>query len=59
MSDEEIQEFADWLKVGIDRKWVSEPVCATHQGLPVRADEEAELEEGLDPCVPGVRVWIE
>lgn len=57
MSDEELDEFYAWIKVGIDRKWISEPVCATHDGLPNTEDEEKEWEDGYDPCIPGLRVW--
>jgi hypothetical protein len=54
----EVVEFADWMQTGIDRGWVSDIVCSTHNGLPLRKDEEDEFDEGYDPCVPGVRVWL-
>lgn len=47
--------FEEWLRVGVNSKFCSEPVCATHDGLPWT---EEELEDDLDdPCVPGVRLW--
>jgi hypothetical protein len=58
MTESEVEEFHDWLKVGIDKKWVSDLVCATHNGLPNTEAEEREWEEGFDPCVPGMRVWL-
>lgn len=57
MTDEEYQEFLDWLEIGVNRNWVSEPVCATHNGLPNTEEEEKEWDDGHDPCVPGLRVW--
>lgn len=59
LSDEEAAEFFDWLNQGIERGWVSSPVCATHEGLPITEDEGAEWDEGFDPCSPGLRIWAE
>jgi len=51
--------FQDWLAIGIEVGWVSEGVCDTHDGLPM-TDEEMELwDEGSDPCIPALRVWME
>ena len=62
MSDEEAvkdleNDFEAWILHGIERKWISDVVCATHNGLPATDEEEKEWDEGYDPCVPGVRVW--
>lgn len=54
---EDWQEFEAWLQVGIERKWVSRPHCATHDGVVGTEDEEREWEEGSDPCQTIVRVW--
>ena len=44
-------EFEIWLTNGIERGWVTEPFCNTHEGDPFMSDEEAqEWEEGGDPC---------
>jgi len=59
ISDEEAIEFLDWLNQGVNRGWVSEAVCVTHNGLPSTEDEDSEWEEGYDPCVPGLRIWVE
>lgn len=56
MSDMTIDE---WLQYGVDRKYCSEPVCSTHEGLPITKEEEKEWDEGYDPCAPGVRLWAE
>jgi hypothetical protein len=50
-------EFYEWFNVGIDHGWISEPVCATHEGLPSTASEAQEWEDGFDPCQAAVRVW--
>jgi hypothetical protein len=44
-------EFEIWLENGIERGWVSEPFCNTHEGDPYMTDEEMqEWDEGGDPC---------
>lgn len=49
--DIENKEFGIWLQNGIDRGWVTEPFCYTHDGDPYMSEEEAqEWEEGGDPC---------
>lgn len=50
-------QFWNWLRYGIDRGWVSEPACDTHDGTPMTPEEELEWEDGLDPCVHVVRLW--
>ena len=45
-------EFDDWLKAGIDKGWVTEPFCNTHDGDPyMTEEEEKEWEDGGDPCM--------
>lgn len=58
MTDDEYVEFWEWVKAGVSRGWVSEPVCATHQGLPTTKEEDDEWDEGFDPCSLGMRIWI-
>lgn len=55
----EISDFNDWLLEGLGRGWVSLPVCETHDGLPLMPEEELEFDEGLDPCITAMRVWVE
>lgn len=46
-----LTDFADWIHVGIENGWVTEPFCDTHNGDPYMSDEEAkEWDEGGDPC---------
>ena len=52
-----MMNFEEWLTAGIKYGYCSEPVCNTHDGLPSTPEEEEEWEQGLDPCVPAVRLW--
>ena len=49
--------FEDWLTMGIGFGYCSEPVCDTHDGLPMTPAEQNEFEDGYDPCIPAVRLW--
>lgn len=59
LSPEE-QEFGIWLGNGIERGWISDPYCHTHDGgLEYMSEEELEeLEAGGDPCEHVVRIFI-
>jgi hypothetical protein len=50
-------EFNAWLHEGIDQGWCSEAHCLRHDGLPLLPHEAADLETGLDVCVPLVRLY--
>jgi hypothetical protein len=44
-------EFDIWIANGIDRGWITEPFCNTHDGDPYMTEEEMqEWEDGGDPC---------
>ena len=50
-SDSDYKEFEIWLDNGIDRGWITEPFCNTHDGDPYMSEEEQqEWEAGGDPC---------
>ena len=49
--------FDEWLKIGRDNKWISEPVCNTHKGLPSTDDEEKQWIDGEDPCQHALRLY--
>jgi hypothetical protein len=52
-------EFYVWKKSGIDRGWISEGFCHTHDGDPyMTAEEEKEWEEGGDPCMLVFKVFL-
>ena len=56
---EEIEETSakhKWLKQGYDNGWISNSFCQTHDGVPWDEEEEAEWEDGGDPCALCVRI---
>lgn len=59
LSPEE-QEFGIWLENGIERGWISEPYCHTHDGgFQYMSEEEIqEWEDGGDPCCHVLRIFI-
>lgn len=50
-------DFDQWLKLGFDNGWIGPPVCYTHDGVPMTHDEEAEFDEGSDPCLHVLRLY--
>ena len=55
--DLDYKEFEIWLENGIERGWVTEPFCNTHEGDPYMTDEEMqEWEEGGDPCQVVIKI---
>jgi len=48
----------EWIQYGIDKGYCSDATCVTHEGLPNTKEEEQAWEDGWDPCVPGIRLWI-
>lgn len=53
-------EFQDWMQLGIDKGWISPGFCMTHEGDQyMSAEEEAEWEEGGDPCCPVFKVLVQ
>jgi hypothetical protein len=51
------QEFEIWLENGIERGWVTEPFCNTHEGDPYMTEEESEeWEAGGDPCQVVIKI---
>jgi hypothetical protein len=50
-------DFRAWLNKGIERKWISESFCYTHEGDPyMNQEEEEEWEKGGDPCMVVLKV---
>jgi hypothetical protein len=53
------QEVWEWLQIGIDKGWVSDPFCYTHDGDPYMSEEEEQQwEEGGDPCSPVLKILV-
>jgi len=49
--------FTEWLQLGIEQGWVSEPVCFTHDGIPMDEQEDHDFIDGFDPCLRVIRIW--
>ena len=56
MEDE--NKFWEWLEVGIEKGWVTNPYCNTHDGGSIywTEYETEQWEEGYDPCQTVIRV---
>jgi hypothetical protein len=55
--ESEDKEFEIWINNGIERGWITEPFCNTHEGDPFMSEEEAqEWEEGGDPCQVVIKI---
>ena len=49
--ESEDKKFGIWLENGIERGWITEPFCNTHDGDPYMTEEEQqEWEDGGDSC---------
>lgn len=48
--------FDEWMAYGIKEGWCGPPVCYTHDGLPLSAQEDEEFVEN-DPCIHIVRMY--
>ena len=57
---EEDKEFGIWLSDGIEKGWISEPYCHTHDGgyQYMSEEEKEEWEAGGDPCEHVIRIFI-
>ena len=52
IDEEDNLEFKIWINNGIDKGWISEPFCYTHDGDPYMTEEESqEWDDGGDPCM--------
>lgn len=55
----EFNDFHEWHKYGIEKGWVTEGFCFTHDGDPYMTDEEAQAwEDGGDPCCPVIKFLL-
>lgn len=53
------QEFYDWLKIGVEKGWVSDGFCYTHDGDPyMTEEEEQEWDAGGDPCCHVIKILL-
>lgn len=49
-------EFEIWFQNGIERGWISDVFCDTHEGPPLTEEEAQEWDEGGDPCSFHVKI---
>lgn len=50
-------DIREWLAIGIEKGWVSDPFCYTHDGDPYMTEEqEKEWEDGGDPCAHVIKL---
>lgn len=47
----------EWIKMGVEHRWCSPPVCYMHDGIPLTPTEDAVLSEGHDPCMHIIRLY--
>jgi hypothetical protein len=58
-SESDYKEFEIWIENGIERGWITEPFCNTHDGDPYMSEEELEeWDQGGDPCQVVIRIKI-
>lgn len=50
--------FNEWLNRGIDAGWITPVSCWNHDTFEITLEEEKEMDEGGDPCIPIVRLWM-
>jgi hypothetical protein len=52
-------DFEEWLAIGVQRGWVTEPFCNTHNGYQYLTDEqERDFDSGGDPCVDVIQLKV-
>ena len=52
-----MNDFDDWLALGLEKGWITKPFCNTHEGYQFLTDEqEKEFDEGGDPCVVVIQI---
>lgn len=50
-------EFDEWLQQGLTLGFVGPAICHTHDGLPLSETEDADFEDGGDPCIHILRLY--
>lgn len=44
-------DFYEWRDFGVKAGWVDMPVCVTHSWFKLSDAEDAEFDDGGDPCI--------
>ena len=50
--------LALWIEIGQQSGYCSEGQCGIHEGPPVTESENELMEQGEDPCIPIMRIWV-
>lgn len=50
---------SEWIAIGINHGWCGPPVCETHDGTPISEAEEEQFDEGHDPCISIIRLYLD
>jgi hypothetical protein len=53
----DVEDFTDWLAIGLDKGWISDVSCFCHDQVPMTSEEEMDWEESGEVCIPVVRLW--
>lgn len=51
------ESFDEWLRYGYNKGWCGPDVCYSHDGLPSSVEEDADWDDGGDPCVHIIRLY--
>lgn len=52
-----MDDFWVWHQHGVEKGWVSEVYCSTHDGPPMTDEEMTSWDDGEDPCMFEMRMW--
>lgn len=55
----EFDDIESWLEYGFLKGWATAPTCSIHDGIGTTQAEEAEFEEGGDPCIHVIRLYAD
>ena len=42
---QEVDDFDEWMRIGIEKGWIGPAVCSTHDGIPTSEEEDLLWEE--------------
>jgi hypothetical protein len=49
--------FEEWLEIGKQNKWASDPICDSHDTYPVTKEEVELYDDGERPCIDIIRLY--
>lgn len=51
--------FDEWIEAGLREGFCGPPVCHTHDGLPMSNEEDDSWNDGEDPCIHIIRLYLD